>query len=93
MTTTLDLVGGVVGLGTAIAKAADRPEDVDRAEWVGVRTGRLARCIRLYKRAKTQATRDKHAASGARWAAAVRDYERQHGYPSSVPVLPWEVAP
>lgn len=93
MTGPLDLAAGVVGLGTAIAKAADRPDDVDRATFVGVARGHLARCVDGYRRAKHPGRRSWFAIAGARWAGKLREYERQHGYPSTVPVLPWEVAP
>lgn len=84
MTTPLDLVGGVVGLGTAIAKAADRPDDVDRAAFIGKASGRLAWALGVYKAAKHPGRKREAVRVGARWAAALRSL----GQP--VPVLPWE---
>jgi hypothetical protein len=79
----LDLVGEVVGLGTAIAKAADRPDDVQRAAFIGRASGRLQWAIDVYGAARHPGRRREAARIGARWAAALRSL----GEP--VPPLPW----
>ena len=84
MTNPVDLVGDVVGLGTAIAKAADRPDDVDRAAFIGKASGRLAWACDVYRNAKHPGRKARAVRIGARWAAALRSMGRP------VPVLPWE---
>ena len=83
MTGVLDVAGGVVGLGTAIAKAADRPDDVDRAAFIGKASGRLRWAIDVYNVAKHPGRKREAARIGARWAAALEAMGRP------VPVLPW----
>ena len=86
----LNLGAQAIGLGTAVAHALDRPDDVDRANYVGIARGHIARCVEGYRRAKHPGRRRRYAIAGARWAGALREYEAQNGRPSSVPVLPWE---
>ena len=86
MTNPLDLVSDVVGLGTAIAKAADRPDDVQRAAFIGRASGRLRWAIDTYNAAKHPGRRRSAARIGDKWAAVLRSL----GEP--VPPLPWVTA-
>ena len=86
----LAVAGQALSLGTAVAHALDRPDDVDRAAYVGIARGHLARCVEGYRRAKHPGRRRHFAVVGARWAGALREYEAQNGRASTVPVLPWE---
>ena len=83
MTGVLDVAGAALTAAGAIAKAADRPDDVDRAAFIGKASGRLRWAIDVYNAAKHPGRRRGAARIGARWAAALEAMGRP------VPVLPW----
>ena len=87
MTGPLDLAAGVVGLGTAIAKAADRPDDVDRAAFIRRARKRLSLATREWERSKRDGPRRDRLASSAE---AHREALRAVGVETGP--LPWEPA-
>lgn len=86
MSTPLDAVAAGLGAVGAVAHALDKPDDVDRAAFVGKAAGRLAWAIDVYRRAKHPGRKREAMVVGSRWAAALRNL----GQP--VPVLPWDAA-
>lgn len=80
----LNLGAEAIGLGTAVAHALDRPDDVDRAAFIGKASGRLRWALDVYAAAKHPGRRREAARVGARWAASLRSLS------VAVPVLPWE---